>query len=124
MVTCAINYLRVPKHELLRHIDDNLCQIMCAWARWQDSLIGSRSNCESIIILSQRGRAQREKPHNLFPHTKIYIFFQIGKIKRFSKKKMENIQEKKIKIENIVDNPSLQSLFTNGKFEFFPQIKI
>jgi len=28
---------------------------------------------------------------------------------------MENIQEERIKIENIVDNPSLQSLFTNGK---------
>ena len=32
---------------------------------------------------------------------------------------MENIQEKyridEVKIENIVDNPSLKSLFTNGK---------
>ena len=32
---------------------------------------------------------------------------------------MENIQEKKIKIETIVDNPSLQSLFTNGKMHDF-----
>ena len=36
---------------------------------------------------------------------------------------MENIQEKRIKIENIVDNPSLQSLFTNGKINTLLSIR-
>ena len=75
---------------------------------------------ESIIILSQRGRAQRETTRvAISPHKKSIFFHpDLQKIK-----KMENIQEKRIKIENIVDNPSLQSLFTNGKINTLLSIR-